>query len=181
MNRFSAIPSILLTLMLQSCASNPNKTAAWVTHANPDALAHQVAYLNRLLLPPLGALRQQVDTVYGQPIIKHHEFLAANLVGTPRELPPGTYNASYPLLGTVSHTNPQVVLEATFLNEKLKDAAFKHTWVGFQMYVIPGQSKTSQLEQERSYYKRRCEDLLLIYRVYGQRISQIGWLNAKDQ
>ena len=161
-----------------SCATKVPQPASLVEPTDAVTLVQQIDYLTNLLLPPIGATRHQSDRVYGRPAIYHCEP-AKNLLGKPcREYPPSTYRASYLLLGAKDEPNARVILYVTFVREYVTAAHFQHRWIPGKMFAVPNESPAARLNRENTDSKIKYEDILALYKEYGQRISKEGGWHA---
>ena len=170
-----SIVSLTMTILAVAFFSGDHSVLAWCCscQASPSHVAKDYDYFASFLLPPGETTREQVDAVYGSPVIDHYEAIWHSKLPPIRELPSDTYFARYPLLGATTPGNATVTLVVKYVKGRVVSSAFMH--LRLTVNGLPLKSIAEAAKREQEECNIRCEDLSLLYDAYAQCIIASGW------
>jgi hypothetical protein len=152
---------VVAASMLPGCGADDVAPPPVRTHA-ARASAPTIESLRRVIVPPNGTAKADVDAVFAAPRVS--ETLTGK--GSSADYPMHTYVLLPPRPGAEF----RAFLHVTYRDDRVYRAGINHLCVSKNLRIDPG-ARVDHAKEERGV----LEDLLLIEETFGGRLSTASW------
>jgi hypothetical protein len=159
---------VLFSLVIAGCLKNDNITGS-TEILSPEEVNAQIENLRKLIIPPKGVSKADVDAVFGVP----KEITESDGKGTAGMYPMHTYQLLKPEQGREF----RAFLYVTYENNKVKYAGINHCCVSKNRVIYP-QGSPEQIAQQHEIDTENVHvlaDLTEIQQLYGYRLKTASW------
>jgi hypothetical protein len=160
----------IMSLVITGCRGKDNTSVA-VESLSPEEVNAQIEILHKLMIPPKGVSKADVDAVFGVP--EEIKELPKGGKGSPTDYPMHIYQ----LLTPKQNQEFRAFLHVTYEDEKVKYIGINHICVskGRPTYLQGSPQQIKQQQMIEMENVQVLEDLNEIQKKYENKLKDASW------